>query len=62
MEEEKARLQAEYKKLCAEFTDLSICGQNSPGQVSARQHLEKRIEHVVLRLREINLKLKPKEL
>lgn len=60
MDEEKARLQGEYKKLCAEFETLSAQSLSSPGQVIARRELEKRIEKVVVRLREIDLKQKPK--
>lgn len=62
MEEEKARLQSDYKRLCAEFTELSVCGQSSLGQLMARKDLEKKIQAVVTRLHEINLKLKNKEL
>lgn len=60
--EELARLQGDYKRLCAEFETLVVYKQSSLGQSIARQNLEKKIEHVVLRLREINQKLKPKEL
>lgn len=62
MEEEITRLQDEYKKLCAEFETLSEQSLSSPGQVMARKDLEKKIEKVVARLRELTQKLKPKEL
>lgn len=60
--DELERLQSDYKRLCAEFETLVVYKQSSIGQIIERQHLEKKIEYVVLRLRELTQKLKPKEL